>query len=225
MTLVLSDVVSYKAYGSDSVLYVTETGSELGSVTARLKDGEKDYKLRTLKKHTKYLLDVSKLGNSLVMGVGSAVENRVIIYNDPIGAIQQNDFSDIPVPTTVLKIDNPEELTISSDSSCIVVRGGQRLASHEFEADRSYAVQIEASPDTGQELKWLDGQHLVYVSAGEQYMMDFDGSNQYKLMPTISGLVAIANKDVDFMYSFKQSDQPETPVQIIRNFMRTADDR
>ncbi|MDO8266018.1 MAG: PEGA domain-containing protein [Candidatus Saccharibacteria bacterium] len=223
--LVLNNVISYKTFGSDSVLYITDLESEAGSVTARLKNGDKDYKLRTLKQDTKYLLDISKLGNDLVMGVGSPLENRVVIYNDPIGAIKQNDFSDIPVPTTVLKIDNPEELSISSDSSCIVVRGGQRIATHEFEADRSYAVQIDAVPDPDQEIIWLDGQHLLFVSAGVQYMMDFDGSNQYDLMPTIASLSTVANKDINFIYSFKQSDQPDAPVQMIRNFMRTKEDR
>jgi predicted heme/steroid binding protein len=107
-----------------------------------------------------------------------------------------------------------------------MVRGAQRMASHEFEADRSYSVQITAPLDTSQKFRWEDGQHLLYSSSGKEYITDFDGSNQYELVPSIQKLSGFANKDFDFLYTFKVSDSAiGAPAQLVRSFMRTAEDR
>ncbi len=222
---VLNDVVDYTSFGNDAILYVSETGAKEGHVKAILnKDGE-DYLLREIKKDTKYLLDMSKLGNALVIGVGSKAENRVIVFNDPIAAINDNDFSSIPVPTTVLRVDGPEELAISSDSSTIMARGGQRFASHEFDAARSYNYKVEEVPDKGQETRWMDGQHLTFSSGGKQIMMDFDGSNIYTLLESDPLLGSIFDSSIDDMYTFLPPEKAGSPARLMLGFMRTLADR
>jgi len=221
----LNDVIDYKSFGNDSVVYITATGAKEGHVKAVLKDGDEEYLLREIKQDSKYLLEISKLGSSLVMGVGSAAEGRVIVFYDPVDALKDNDFSDIPVPTTVLRVENPQDLTISSDSSIIMARSGKQFASHEFEADRSYVFKTEKQLDITQKVRWIDGQHFIVDSAGTQNIMDFNGSNHYELVPSVVSLGSYFDKDTDFMFAFSPEVVDTTPARLTRTFMRTPADR
>ncbi len=224
-SVVLQDVLAYKTFGDDTVLYITSKDSVAGTVTAYLKNGNDTHKIRSFKESPKYLLDMSKLGDAIVLGVSSPVENRAIIYNDPVNSLKNNDFSSIPVPTTVLRVDNPLELEISADSSVIIVHGTQTLASHEFDADRSYSFKLESPIDEGTKLNWIDGQHFLLSIAGKQLMIDFDGSNRYEMVVGSGILGSFFNNSHDFMYTSVPGTTPTEPYQLIRTFMRTAEDR
>lgn len=224
--LIEKDVIQYEPYGDGTILYATKFGSKAGFIKIILLDGDKKYTLREIKEDTndEYLLEIARLGNAYVIGIGSKTENRVIVYNDPINALKQNDFSDIPVPTTVLRVDSPEELTISSDASVIMVRSGQKIASHEFKADRSYSFTLDNIVDADQEMAWLDGQHITYSSAGVRNIFDFDGSNQYDLIQSDKNAGVFYDRNIDFQFGFAPSDDGLT-VNIMRAFMRTEADR
>jgi len=224
-SIALQDVLAYETFGDDMVLYITAKNSEAGTVMAFLKIGNDNYKLRNLKESPAYLLDLSKLGDAIVLGISSPVENRAVIYNDPIKSLKQNDFSSIPVPTTVLRVDNPAELEISADSSVILARGSQALATHEFEADRSYSFRLENPIDEGTKLNWIDGQHFLISVAGKQLMFDFDGSNRYEMVTANGQIGSFFNGNIDFMYTAVPGTTPTEPYQLIRTFMRTANDR
>ena len=222
----LNDVISYTTFGNDTVLYVSEVGASEGHVVAMLKKGDDEYKLREIKKDTKYLLEMAQLGNALIMGVGSAAEGRVIVYNDPINALSQNDFSTLPVPTTVLRVENAEELSISADSSIIIARGGQNFASHEFEEDRSYRFTVQAPINAAQELRWAEGQYFVVATdTNKQLISDFDGSNQHELAVSTPSLGSIFDGPIDEQYTFIPPVVEGDPARLMRTFMRTGADR
>ncbi len=224
-SIVQQDVLAYKTFGDNTVLYITAKNSEPGTVTAYLKNGNDINKIRNLKESPKYLLDMSKLGDAIVLGISSPLENRAIIYNDPINSLKNNDFSSIPVPTTVLRVDKPTELEISADSSVIVVRGSLEIASHEFDADRSYSFRLENPIDEGTKLNWIDGQHFLLSIAGKQLMLDFDGSNRYEMVTSNGQLGSFFNGSIDFMYNAVPGTSSTEPYQLVRTFMRTAEDR
>jgi hypothetical protein len=221
----LGDIIQYSPFGNDIILYVTKTGAKEGYVKAMFKKGSDEYELREIKQDKKYLLEIAKLGNAMVMGIGSEAEGRVIVYNDPINALKENDFSTLPVPTTVLRVSDPKELTISSDSSVILARGSDNFASHEFEDDRSYNFKLEKPFDDGQKLRWMDGQHLTYSYEGKQYMVDFDGSNQYELVESIINLGSYFDAAIDHGFTFLPAAQEGSPPRMMRTFMRTSADR
>lgn len=220
------DVIDYAPFGNSEMLYVTAKGASEGNVKAMLRQGDTEYELRQIKKDKKYLLDMSKIGNALVMGVGSAAEGRVIVYNDPVNAINNNDFSTLPVPTTVLRVSSPEELTISSDSSVIVVRGGQEFAAHEFEDDRTYKYTVDSPVNPSQELRWMDGQHfMVGIDSSTQLVSDFNGSNQFELSPSQPALGSIYDGPIDELFTFLPPAAEGSPPRLMRTFMRTPADR
>jgi hypothetical protein len=192
---------AYMTFGNDWVLYITESGEE-GLVDARFKHSDKDILLKKIKTADSYLLQLAKLGNSPIMGISSPVEDRATIYFDPEKYLNENPDVTIPVATTVLRVNNPIDLRISSDSSIILVYGLDNFASHEFEDDRSYTFKVDVLIDPTQEIRWLDGQHFLFSSKGKQFMMDFDGSNMFELVESMATLGSYYSKNIENMYSF-----------------------
>jgi hypothetical protein len=219
----------FKTFGNDWVLYVTDSGEE-GLVDVRFKRGSKDILLKKVKTADTYLLQLAKLGNAPVMGVSSPVENRAIIYFDPEAYLNNNPDAKMPIATTVLRVANPVDLRISSDSSVIITYGSENFASHEFEDDRSYTFKIDVPIDQTQEIRWLDGQHFLFSSDGVQVMMDFDGSNMYRLAPSIQSLGSFYSDDIETMFSFTSSagasdNSPQIPAAISVTSLLAPEDR
>lgn len=227
ITEVMRDVIDFVAYGDDAILYVTQKDAKEGFVKTVLRKGDKDYPLREIKKDSTYLLEMAKLGNSLVMGVGSTAEDRVLVYNDPIHAVSENGFSSLPVPTTVLRVEKPEELTISADSSVILARSGTKYATHEFEEDRSYIFSVEPQIAVGSTVRWMDGQHFMIGTVdNKQYISDYDGSNQHELSASQTPLGSVFDEQANIQLTFTPaSSDGGTPARMVRTFMRSTNDR
>jgi hypothetical protein len=222
---ILTDVIDYVSYGTDTFTYVTTKDAKDGMVRAVLQHEGKEYPLRDLTVSDKYLLDTSRLGNALIVAIGSKGEDRVIVYNDPINALEQNESSNLPVPTTVLRVVAPEELRISADSSALFVRSGSQIATHEFEADRSYSFETTSKLKLGSELQWVDGQHLLGVNeANKLLMLDFDGSNQFELVDASNTTRDYFSRTMNELYTLKAGEDGK-PSMLTRYFMRTKADR
>ena len=56
-------------------------------------------------------------------------------------------------------------------------------------------------------------------------MLDFDGSNRYEMVNSNGQLGSFFNGNVDFMYTAVPGTSSTEPYQLIRTFMRTAEDR
>lgn len=222
----LSDVVTYKPYGDNAFVYITAKDAKAGKVRAILRDGEQEYTLRELDIAERYLLDISKLGNAFVVGVSSPAENRAVIFNDPINALKQNDVSKIPVATTVLRVTNPQQLRISADSSVIMAVGTDVIATHEFDADRSYSFALSAPLKLETQMHWIDGQHVIYTTDKDSFQMfDFDGSNSHELATNIGTTLGFFDKDTEELYTVQKPLSEGAPYTLNRSFMRSAADR
>ncbi len=224
--VVLSNVLAYMSYGEETFLYVTKGDAKDGMVEVFLKVADKSYRLRDIQEDTVYLLAISKLGNAYVLGTGTPKDNRVIVYNDPIHALDANDFSTIPVPTTVLNVTSPNEVHISADSSVIMARNNTTVASHEFEADRSYTFNLAVPVRDLTESHWVDGQHLIYTAdSGALQIVDFDGSNDYELVAGAGALQGYFSRTMDLLYTTGAVPEGLTTPPLLRHYMRTQADR
>jgi hypothetical protein len=204
----LVGTLAYRAFGNDWAVYITSSKQE-GLVEARFKRGDNDILLKEITGSDTYFLELAKLGNAPIMGIGTQADERITVYNDPELYLRENPSSRIPVATTVLRSKNPLGVSISSDSSIILAYGSENFATHEFEADRSYTFKNTAPLDSGQQVRWLDGQHFVYSSDGIQIVTDFDGSNSYSLIEAIAEIGAFYSENFERMYTFRPSNLAE----------------
>ncbi len=224
--LIAEDIVEYVAFGNDSLLYVTAKDAPEGKVTAKLVKSGQTITLRDIQLSDRYLLEMAKLGGALVMGIGSPADGRVVVYNDPFNALKENDFAKTPVPTTILRVENPQVLTISADASAIVACSGQKCGSHEFEEDRTYLFDLTKPVIDSRKLEWMDGQHLVVpVDTNSQLVSDFDGSNQLLLSDSLSNVGSIFDNDVLQQFSVLPPEADGGPARLMRTFLETPADR
>jgi len=222
-------LLAYQTFSDDWLLYVRESGDE-GLVDVRFLRDDKDIQIKQLKTSDTYLLELAKLGNAPVMAISSPVEDRAIVYNDPQNYLNENPDSKIPVATTVLRLPGIVGLTISSDSSVVLGYSGSAMASHEFEADRSYIIDIDGAISTAIKPRWIDGQHLVFSNDGVQNMIDFDGSNNYTLVESMTGLGSFYTDDISQILSFSAAiaateTEPAVPSRLTSTSLLTEEDR
>ncbi len=196
----LTNVIEYKTFGADWVIYITSS-TESGYVEARFMREDKDILIKKLREDKNYLLELSRIGTAPIMAIGSPVENRVVVYNDPEDYLNHNSNSAIPVATTVLRVETPLGISISDDSSVVMAWGAKNFASHEFNADRSYNFSVGEELNLNQNVRWLDGQHFLFSGMGVQNIMDFDGSNRYSLVSSTNVFGGFFSKDFKLLYA------------------------
>lgn len=197
---VMSDVLAFKPYGKDTVLYATGAGAPSGRVVVRLKDGDKTYTLRMLQAGTTYLLDLAKYSNDLYVAAGGPVGDRVYVYKDPIGQInklpQQN-----PVPAQVLRVPQVSHLGFSASAQFVVAQNATHFGVYDFENETGYNYTTHETVDPPQaQANWMDGNRLLYISAGKLRMFDYDYANKQTLVEAHSGYRPAFTPDYKYLY-------------------------
>ncbi|MBI3624063.1 PEGA domain-containing protein [Candidatus Saccharibacteria bacterium] len=109
---VLSDVISFKPYSADTILYVTDTGVSSGKVLVRVRSATLSYSLREITKSDYYLLDITRFNNHWYMVAGNTAEGRVYIFRDPVELTKRSPTS-LPAPVAALRQDRTELKVIS----------------------------------------------------------------------------------------------------------------
>ncbi len=215
----LSNVLAYKTFDTDTVLYITAAGATQGKVQARLLTGDKNYLMRELTEAPTYLLDMAKLGNTPVMAIGSPAENKVTILRNPIAYLRVNPLQAVPLATTVLQVDQPTEVSFSTDATTVVARGAQNAASHHFEEDRTVKFAVAQPLVASTELRWIDGKHFTYTSDSKGYVADYDGSNVQQIVPSVSPFGLYFDNDYQAVFSFTTGAGGK-PFNVTRASMR-----
>ncbi len=191
--VLIEGVIEFAATGRDTVLYVTDALSSDGTVEVRLRerDDERSVIRTGLQESDTYLLDVGSRDDSPVVAISSPAEDRVIVYDDPRAAISSSSISDIPVPTTVMRIADPQQLMLSDDASAVIARGGDSFTSHEFTEDRTYAYSLNV---LGQDIAsiesfdWVDNRYMTLRTDTSHYFADFTGDNTHAVVDTVGAL-------------------------------------
>ncbi len=199
----LDNVLQYKTFNNDTIAYITDQGASSGKVQARITDGlSKTFLLRELPiSTTKYLLDVAKIGTTSAVVLGTPSENKVTVLRNPVGYLKSNPEKTIPLATTIFLLDNPTEVSFSTDASVVMARSGQKIATHYFEEDRTSRYELPIKLGASK-LRWSDGKHLQTVSEGSAYIFDYEGSNLQKLVETSELFNVYFDSNYRSLYSF-----------------------
>jgi hypothetical protein len=218
----LTDVVDFRSYGNDTLLYATTAGASKGQVRIRLQTNDQNFQIRSVAADTKYLLDITKYDRSFYVVVGASSENKVYIYRDPARQIGDNSFKS-PVPTQVLRVNLPNYTSFSSSAQYIMIQNGTEFAVYDIELDESYRYVAKQPLDTPQaNATWIDGNRLAYVSGGKQIIFDYDYKN-IREIGNSSGLYRPAFAP-DFGYSYTLVSNQSGETTLAQTALRTAQD-
>ncbi|HXR49683.1 MAG TPA: PEGA domain-containing protein [Verrucomicrobiae bacterium] len=201
----LQHVLAFQSYGSDTILYVTNNGASPGKVLIKLQSGGQTYTLHSLPAGTNYLVDLTKYSGTLYVAVGAGSENKVYIYQDPIGQLAAQPKQAL-VPAQVLRVNNPNYVSFSTNAQFIVAESGTHFGVYDIENQKGYQFTTNLPLDTPQiHASWMDGDRLNYVSGGKLVMLDYDNNNRQTLTTASSNYVPAFPPNYHFVYAVAPS--------------------
>ena len=211
-TVVLTGVLNYQSYGSDTLLYATSIGASADKVRIELKAGDKRYTIRSVAANSTYLLDITKYNDTFYAVVGASSENKLYVYRDPAGQIGTDVFKS-PTPTQILHVIRPNFVGFSSNAQYVMAENGPQFSVYDIENKHGYSYTAHQMVDAPQpHASWMDGNRLTYVSGGQQIMFDYDYQNIYSLakaLPTFKPVFA-----PDYKYSYTMAPGTGTQASL-----------
>lgn len=172
--LTLNNVDAYNTYGNSTVVYATSKGAPAGKEIVDVLDGGQTYKIKELDSSSSYYLDMTGYNGTVYVAAGDQAENRVYIYEDPVGQIQSNP-SLLPVPSWVLFVKNLNYLSFSDSAQFIMAEGGQEFGVYDIDNSHGYNYDSTYPVDPGQiHATWMDGDRMTYVTGGKLLIFEYD---------------------------------------------------
>lgn len=177
----LTDILAFKTYLNDTVLYVTSAGSPAGKVQLQMRVGDTTTNLRSFPTSATYIVDLATYEGIPYVIASAADEGKVYIYKDPLTQLSAKQ-TPVIVPLQVLKVDHPEYVSFSNTAQYVLAEHGDQVAVYDLlnKNGYNYKLSAKAALDAGQEhVNWIDGDHLTYVSKGTLNVLDYDQANQH----------------------------------------------
>ena len=227
---VLENVIAYKSYGNDTILYATDKDQPAGTIVIRLKSGDNTYNIRTFAAGSNYLLDLTKYSGDLYVAAGSSALGKVYIYKDPIGQNNTIDRSQSPAkksnpPVSVLRVNAASYMSFSNSAQFIMAQNGNQYGVYDFENERVYNYTTSQPMDSpAVNATWMDGSRLSYVSGGKTFIFDYDYTNPQFLSPAGSNYLPAFSPNYKAVYTFRPAAIP-AQINLVETSLRTVADK
>jgi hypothetical protein len=221
----LDNVLDYSSYGSKMVLYATTQNAPSGKAEVMLFDGDSSSVIREVAADTTYLLEMASYSGTPFVALSAASENMVYVYRDPLGQLRDSSVK-TPVAIRALRITNPTYVSFSPTAQYISAQGGSggtQFGLYDIYLKHAYVYTLQAPFDAGQKhATWMDGNRLTYVSAGKQFVFDYDRRNPQTLMAASASYIPFFSADYRYVYALTGATAGGTV--LTQTGLRTAQD-
>jgi hypothetical protein len=199
---VLADVLAFKSYGNDILLYATETGASTGKVITMLRDGDVTYKIRELGLGAPYLLDLAQYSGDWYVAVSASIDNKAYVFKNPQAVRRAAKIPNL-VPVQVLRVTTPNYLAFSSNTRFVMIENAASFSVFDAETVTGYTYAASAPLDAGvAHATWMDGHRLTYVSGGKVVIFDYDNINVQTLVASTPAFLPFFDRDYRNLYTF-----------------------
>ena len=222
ISLVASKVVVYKSH-DDSVLLYSQKSSD-GLQNIYLKQDKETKLLRQVSAGT-VLLDIARYDNKWYVVVASDGDKKTYVYTNPWDILSKFDDTR-PAPNAILHAKEPiKTLEFSSNTRFIFARDDQHFAVYDAELDKAYNYNFSEKLDADTEVSWMDGHRLLAMSAGQAYIVEFDGANKQLLVPAQPAKSTFFDRDYSVLYSFLDSKNKSGTTTLAQTDLRYKQDK
>ncbi len=222
----LSRVLAYKTYADSAVLYVTDETlsqklSATNMVSVRLRQDGEERVLREVPAGAEnYVLDMARYDGNWYVVAGSSLQKGVHVYKNPfsqpLGSIGAQS-----VPLRFIRLAEPRKVSFSANARFILLHNGENCAVFDVENIEHHYFRLPRPLDGGsQELAWMDGFRLRYVSGGSLTVVDYDATNLQTLQPVSSRLEKASFFSGDYTDVYSVVDGSETTSRLTRTPLR-----
>lgn len=198
--LLIKDVADYKSYGTDIIMYATETKASKGKARIVIWDDGRADVLREVAKSKKYLLDVTRFDNRWYFVAGTASDGKIYVYRDPFEAIRAKTPAQL-VPATIMRLDNPTNVSFSQNTRFVAAQAGGTFAVYDAEAELAYRYDTSLGFVDGQKAVWMDGHRLSAVVDGKVVVFDYDGINMQTLTDASTSTLPYFTNNYETLYT------------------------
>ena len=209
ITNVESNISAFKSYGSNMLLYATKDSKDTSEMDVKLDQSNKTYLIGRFKNDS-FLLDMAQYNNHWLMAVDPVSSGRVSIYQDPVDQINAAPSS-LPIPLTLLKIDQATQISFSANTQFIMAEQGNNFAVYDAESNRRYYYTVPMSVPTGLQATWMDGDRILLNVGGKVTVFDYDGINQQTLVPAVEGTIPFFDQGYLRLYTLAPHNAAVTP--------------
>ncbi len=197
----LNNILAYKSYGSDSLLYITSADAPAGKVQLKLLTGDRTILLRSFPTSSHYLVDLATYDGTPYVVASSSDEGKVYIYRDPRAQLA-NHPAQVIVPIQVLRVANPNFESFSSNAQFVMAENGNMMAVYDLRNKNGYNYTIKNTLDAPQShATWMDGNRLTYISNGKVQIVDYDNMNAHSFAPSSATMRPFFSPDYARVYT------------------------
>ncbi len=203
--LQLKDVLAYKTYGDNTILYVTTTPPSgkvtPGTVSVILQQDNRSQVIRELPSNAPgYLLEITQYSGDWFVAIATTNGKGVQVYKDPFDQKLATSAS-LPAPIRFLKVANPTYVAFSTNARFILAENGQACAVYDAEYDNSYVYQTAVLDTPQAHVNWMDGDRLYHVSGGKAVVADYDAQNTQTLQPADPSYDLYFSSDYSYVFA------------------------
>lgn len=204
-TLLAKDVLSYKGYQKDLVVYMSPAKDTNKADVHFLYKGT-DKVVRQVLASPVYTHDVADFDGSLYVAVGASNDKAVYILKDPLDSFSKT--SDPPQSFRALALQGVTSLSFSTNARFVAAQAGDKFAVYDAETDRQYHYDIDAKLTAKSVATWMDGHRLSIIPAdGKVRVFDFDGINLQTLNAGVAGTTVYFNRDYDALFTLAPKEK------------------
>lgn len=223
MTLVLSNVLAFKSYANDILLYATDVEVPAGKVMTMLRDGEVTYKIREIGAGAPYLLDLARYDRDWYVTVAASGDNKAYIFKNPQAVRKAGRIANL-VPVQILRVTAPNYVSFSSNTRFVMIENATSFAVYDAETDESYTYATSQPLDTGlTHASWMDGHRITYTTGGKQVLFDFDNLNFQTLVANNAAFPPFYDRDYRYLYTIPAAAQNSQTAFTITPLLTEAD--
>lgn len=225
----IKNVLAYKSYSDDTMLYVTDDvkadPSAVNQLAVKLAIGDQTYTIRKISAGTHYLLEIAKYSGDLYVMAGVDTENKVIVYKNPRDQINNPDIG-VAVQVAILRLNAPNFVSFSNNTQYLMAENGNNFSVYDAEYDKTYTYSFPKQPlDAPQEhASWMDGNRLLYVSNGKVFVFDYDQTNRRSLNAATPAFIPAFAPDYRRLFTLTAPDASGAS-KMTQTWLRTTADR
>lgn len=132
----------------------------------------------------------------VAIAYGDAVE----ILKGTLPSSESDETSSLKAVATMTIPSGVQELSIITGGRFIVAQHGAAYSVYDLELSKMTTTRLKSGKVPKDKLNWADGYHVLDDQSGTVRMYEFDGANQYDIMPVVPGFSATLSPSGKYFY-------------------------
>ena len=203
--LQLKDVLAFKTYSDNTILYVTGTPPSgkvtPGMVSVILQQDNRSQVIRELPSNAPgYLLEIAQYSGDWYVAIAATDGKGVQVYKNPFDQPLATSAS-LPTPIRFLKVVNPTYVAFSANTRFLLAENAQSCAVYDAEYDNSYLYKTVLLDTPQTHVNWMDGDRLYGINGGKAVVADYDAQNPQTLQAADPRFELFFSADYKYVFS------------------------